>query len=53
MQLFSLAIELVRRKATKLVKKFKNLDYLEGLEKLNPTTLEERREPGDLIQFFK
>ena len=47
------ALELVQRKATKLVKEFKHLDYLERLEKLGLTTLEERRNRGDLIQFFK
>jgi len=47
------ALERVQRKATKLVKEFKHLDYLERLEKLGLTTLEERRDRGDLIQFFK
>ena len=46
-------IEKVQRRATKLVKAFKNLDYAERLEKLKLTTLEERRLRGDLIQFFK
>jgi hypothetical protein len=32
---------------------FKHLDFLERLEKLGLTTLEERRNRGDLIQFFK
>ena len=47
------AIENVQRKATKLVKQFKNFDYSERLVKLNLASLEDRRTEGDLIQFFK
>ena len=46
-------IENVQRRANKLVKQFKNLDYSERLVKLNLTSLEDRRTRGYLIQFFK
>ena len=47
------SLESVQRRATKMVKEFKNLDYLERLKSLKLTTLEERRSRGDLIQYYK
>ena len=43
----------MQRRATKLVKEFKNLNYEEQLVKLNLTTMEERHLRGDLIQIYK
>ncbi len=48
-----LTLQRVQRRSTKLVTKFKNLSYEERLVKLIPTTLEKRRNRGDLIVFFK
>mgnify|MGYP003454614844 FL=1 len=43
-----LLLETVQKKSTKLVRGFKNLPYNRRLEKLGLSTLEERREQGDL-----
>lgn len=47
------ALEKVQRRATKLVPSLKKLVYSDRLAKLGLTTLKERRNRGDLIQFFK
>ena len=46
-------IEQIQRRATKLVPNIKHLTYEKRLEILGLTTLKERRERGDLIQYFK
>jgi len=46
-------LESVQRRATKLVKQFKGLDYNTRLENLNLIALEDRRPRGDLIQYYK
>ncbi|XP_065665615.1 uncharacterized protein LOC136087036 [Hydra vulgaris] len=46
-------IEKIQHKATKLVSLIRNLSYTKRLEKLNLTTLGERRQRGDLIQMYK
>ena len=48
-----LARERVQRRASKLVRQFKNLSYEKRLVKLNLTTLGKRRNRSDLIQFFE
>ena len=47
------AIELVQRRATKLVRNISSLSYDARLSILGMTSLEERRRRGDIIQFFK
>ena len=49
----SITIEKVQRRATKLVKGFKDLTYQERLAKLNLHTLYGRRIRGDLIETYK
>jgi hypothetical protein len=46
-------LEQVQRRATKLVPQLKNLPYEKRLELIGLTTLKERRERGDAIQFYK
>ena len=47
------ALERVQMRATKLVPSLKHLPYKERLDKLSLTTLQARRERGDLIEYFK
>ncbi len=46
-------LEKVQRRATKLVPELRNLPYEVGLEKLDLTSLSDRRVRGDAIQFYK
>ena len=46
-------LEKVQRRATKMIKGFGNLAYEERLWRCKLTTLEKRRERGDLIETFK
>ena len=46
-------LEVVQKRATKLVPELRNLPYEKRLQKLGLTTLEARRERGDAIQYFK
>ena len=47
------AIESIQRRATKLPNELKNLPYEERCRKLGITSLEERRQRGDMIEVFK
>ena len=47
------ALEKVQRRATKLVPEVRDLNYESRLANIGITTLESRRERGDLIQCFK
>ena len=47
------SLESVQRRATKLVKQFKGIDYLTRPEKLNLIALKDGRPRGDLIQYYK
>ncbi len=47
------AIEKVQRRVTKHIAKYQRLPYEERLERLELTTLEDRRMRGDLIQEYK
>ena len=46
-------LESVQRRATKMVDGFRDLPYEERLHRMHLTTLERRRERGDLIETFK
>ena len=46
-------LERVQKRATKLVKSCKNLNYLQRLKHLNLPTLKYRRVRGDMIEVFK
>ena len=46
-------LEKIQRKATKLLPYLKNRNYEDRLKELGLTTLETRRERGDLLQMFK
>jgi len=46
-------LEKIQRKATKLVRGFKNLDYNERYRLLRITSLKTRRTRGDLIEIYK
>jgi hypothetical protein len=48
-----LKIEKVQRRATKSIKSLRKLGYTERLKRLDLTTLEVRRQRGDLIQVYK
>ena len=46
-------IERVQRRATKMIYECRNLSYKDRLEHTGLTTLEERRDRGDMIEVFK
>jgi ribonucleases P/MRP protein subunit RPP40 len=46
-------LERVKRKSTKLVRGLNKMSYQQRLQRLGLTTLEERRERGDLIEVYK
>ena len=48
-----LTLERIQRRATKTITAIAKLPYTERLKRLKLTSLEERRERGDLIQLFK
>ena len=48
-----LALEKVQRRVTRLPKPLKGVDYRTRLERMNLTSLELRRQRGDLIKMFK
>ena len=46
-------LERVQKRATKMISKFRNLNYSERLRKLKLPTLAYRRLRGDAIEMFK
>jgi len=46
-------LEKIQRRATKMVKGFRNLTYEDRLRQLKLTSLERRRQRGDLIETYK
>ena len=47
------SLERVQRRATKLVKEFRNLSYEERLRRLQLPTVEDRLNRGDMIETYK
>jgi hypothetical protein len=45
-------LEKVQRRATKIPRQLRNLQYEDGLTELKLTTLKERRDRGDLIEIY-
>jgi ribonucleases P/MRP protein subunit RPP40 len=46
-------LEQVQHRATKMIPQLSHLSYEDRLKRLNLTTLEQRRERGDLIEMYK